>query len=411
MKLWQAVNSCRIGLFAAAIAALGAGGPVFGEAVTSNLRQAQANRLSYFHDYDISALGTTADDTPADVYNGGLVAPFVGSIASTDDQAVRPWYVSATPIVGFDSNPQGNSGGRSSVFGGFDLAGQYEFHHGQADPIAGYPTEALVSFDTQGAVYEGQVGQASELQQTATAEIRQSTFENSLVLTGILSDQYTVDLGRSFLNSLDVSPGVEFFALPQLSVDLSYDYSDMAYFYPVLPSQNPDANRHTVTALLHFYSLPQTRGVAVPESPDQLTDIVRSMMNRATVGFAHVWNYADGRSYQYESNRVIVGLDGLRIRPHANVTFDLQYAHEWQNYSRKSTETPLAINLPGGTFLHRKDHLDVFTLRANARLLHLAKNAGDVNGFLQWDVIGNDSNIGKRAFNEYIVSGGLTYRY
>ena len=410
MTFRQAVRTRRVGFFAATVLAAASANAVHAQDITANLRQSQANRLSYFHDYGISALGTTADSPPGAANNGGLVAPLLGSFASTVPEEPKPFFLSATPLAGYDSDPDGQNRKRNSVFAGFDLTGQIEQHVGDLDPIVGYPLEASLTYNAQGAVYEGQTQHADELQQSFTAAVRQSLFKNTLVLSGILADQFTVDQGRAFLNTVDFAPAAEIFALPQFSVEGVYDYTHFDYFYPVLASQDPDAERSAFTGLFHFYSFPQTRGTPLPESPDQLTDILRASLNRATVGFGHVWNFGEGKSYEYESNRVVFGLEGLKIREKANVTFDLQYAHEWQHYSRFNTETPVTINEKHGLLL-RRDELDVVTLRANARLLQLSHNAGNINGFLQLDVVDNDSNVEPRSFDELIVSGGVTYRY
>jgi hypothetical protein len=87
----------------------------------------------------------------------------------------------------------------------------------------------------------------------------------------------------------------------------------------------------------------------------------------------------------------------------------MRYAHEWQIYLNKNNETIPTLN--GNHFLLRHDHLDIFTLRANARLADLAKNRGTFGTFLQWDIINDRSNIQNRDFNEFIISTGLVYQY
>ena len=148
----------------------------------------------------------------------------------------------------------------------------------------------------------------------------------------------------------------------------------------------------------------------MPESPDVLTDILRAGLHSATIGYDHIWNYPDGTDYRYDGNRIKFGLD--QVRPFANkaVSFDLDYAHEWQDYHDPNTEVR---GLLVGTNLHelRHDHLDVYSVRANAKLAELAHDEGDLSAFLQWDVIADRSTIYDRDFNEYVVSAGITYRF
>jgi hypothetical protein len=59
----------------------------------------------------------------------------------------------------------------------------------------------------------------------------------------------------------------------------------------------------------------------------------------------------------------------------------------------------------------RKDHVDVFTLRANAKLFDLPQDRGSLSSFLQWDIIADRSTIVARHYNEFVVSGGLTYQW
>jgi hypothetical protein len=55
--------------------------------------------------------------------------------------------------------------------------------------------------------------------------------------------------------------------------------------------------------------------------------------------------------------------------------------------------------------------MDVLTLRANARLFDLPQNRGTLSTFVQWDIIADRANLQARHFNEFIISGGLSYQY
>ena len=97
--------------------------------------------------------------------------------------------------------------------------------------------------------------------------------------------------------------------------------------------------------------------------------------------------------------------------PHLrDVVLDATYAHEWDNFTVPNAEGP---NVLAGKpkQVRRKDHLDVFTLRANARLFDLPQNRGTLSTFVQWDLIADRANLEARHFNEFIISGGIRYQY
>src|SRR5439155_8373009 len=190
--------------------------------------------------------------------------------------------------------------------------------------------------------------------------------------------------------------------LPQLSTEIIYDWSHLDFYYPLIPSQDPDTSRHTLEFDLHFYTLPHGQELSPPEARDRLTEILRKTLRRATVGFAHVWNDSDGQSYNYQANRLLFGFEGLAIPSVPDLSFDLTYAHEWQQYKNASTETPPVL---GGVPLsvHRNDGIDIFTFRANARLADLAARRGSLGGFFQWDVISDGSNLHLHTFSEFIL--------
>jgi hypothetical protein len=377
--------------------------------LTAELNQNQANRLSIFHDYSISAIGTTPGNIPGSS-GTGLATPLFGKFASTDNNVSnRDWSVSATPLFGYDSNPEARSSAQDSLYTGLDANAIYYLQLDPNDKSWGGPTDFLFSMDVNGALYEGNVKQANVLQTTATGSLKH-VFSNTVTTSLLLQDQYTVEHGYSFLNTFDVAPSMELFWLPRLSTELEYDFTRLDYFFKPTPNpQDPTASRNTLSAYFHFYSKPQY-GPMGP-SPDRLTDILRTLLDRATLGYAYVWNKADasGGDYDYEGNRFIFALRDLRPLKTPALSFDLQYAYELDKYKNISTFTSQVVSIPRG--IRRSDNLDIFTLRANARLLDFSHNRGTLGSFFQWDVIYDNSNVPVRDFNEFLVSAGFTYQY
>jgi hypothetical protein len=380
-----------------------------GDVVTEISTLSQANRLSIFHDYSIDALGQTVGTGPGPSGSGEL-NPLLGSYATSEAlDSERSYALSVTPIAGYDSNPEARRIGQGSLFGGADLGALYRIDLGPDDATVGSPTQFRFDYDLTGAVYDGTVPNADVLQQTVSGSYRRSLFHDSLYFNFGLKDQLTLEHGEAFLNTLDASPGLEWFLAPQISAEVNYDYARMGYFIRVAAPRDPDANRNTVNTKLHFYSFPQQRG-PVPESPDQLGDILRAALNRATIGYAFVDNEATGRDYEYNANRLSLGVEGVHIPRFRSISLDVDYAHEWVNYMNPSTEGPIII-AGSPKQRRRKDHEDIFTLRANDRLIDLSQDRGSVSTFLQWDLIADRSNIEARHFNEFVISGGLEYRY
>jgi hypothetical protein len=378
---------------------------------TSVSRQGQANRLSLFHDYSLTAYGSSRGDIPGQP-GGGLIASRLGSWTTTTVQTPedRNWSISGTPLLGYDSNPEGRQFSKSSVFAGAEANARYTIDLDPDDPTWGGPTRFVFNYNVGGALYQGSVSQANVIQQSLSAAVRHGFFDDTFVVSGLFQDQFTFTQGRSFLNTLDVVPSGELFWLPQFSTEVIYDFTSLEYFYPVASTQDLTGARHTLTGNLHFYTLPHGQELSPPEAKDRLTEILRKTFRQVTLGFAHVWNLADGTSYRYESNRIIFGLQDVMIPKVRDLSFDLQYAHEWQNYKFNSTENPPVLGgSPSG--FRRKDDIDIFTLRANARLADLAKNRGTLGAFFQWDVISDGSNVNVRNFSEFIVSTGVVYRY
>jgi len=377
------------------------------DVVTGISTLSQANRLSLFHDYSINAVGLTTGSAPG---SSGLLNSVLGGYSSTELVGPgRSYDVFVTPLAGYDSNPEARRVGQGSAFAGADLGADYRINLGPEDATVGSPTQFKFAYDLTGAVYDGTVFNADALQQTVSASYRRSLFHDSLWVGVALKDQLTVEHGEAFLNTLDASPSAEWFLTPQMSLEANYDYTRMGYFIRVGSRVNPDANRHTANAKFHFYSFPQQRG-DIPESPDQLGDILRATLARATVGYAFVDNESIGRDYVYNANRLSVGLEGIHLPRFRFVTMDMNYAHEWDNYMNPSNEGPLILaGKPKQQ--RRKDHVDVFTLRANARLFDLPKDRGTLSTFLQWDLIADRSTIIARHYNEFVISGGLNYQW
>ncbi len=376
--------------------------------VTAQLNESEAQRLSIFHDYGISSIGSTAGEIP-DTTDGGMLAPYFGRWATDTPTAnEKAWSVSATPIIGYDSDPEGLPNERGSLFGGAEMSANYGL---KLTADNGDPTDIDISYDLTGAVYKGTVKQGDNIQQTASAGVQHKMANDSVVLSGLFRDQFTVDHGSAFLNTIDGSVGAELFWFSQLSTELSDRLSHLDYFYsPAKKEQDPDANRNVVDLSLHLFPLPQTRDATVEESPDRLTDFLRSSLRSVTLGYAYVWNRSDGSDYRYEANRIHFGFEDLRPFRTNNLSFDLMYAHEWQVYNNKNSETVPDLTNPKA-FLLRHDHLDIFTMRANARLVDLAHNRGTIGQFLQWDIIADRSNIQTHDFNEFIISTGIEYKY
>ncbi len=435
-------------LLAAAAGTLSASPVARADSVGPTLSQDQANRLSLFHDYGLNAVGNANSvAVPANVGNpndftfgpvagspgGGLITSLLPpSIGSTDTAGPnRPFDVTFSPFAGYDANPDARRIPRGGAFAGGDLGAAYHISDGPDDPIVGQPLRATFAYDVLGAGYEGQVQAADTLQQNLSASVRQTLFDGTLVMTGALSDGFTMEHGEAFLDTFDAGAAGEFFLVPNASIEAGYNFTHLQYFFVATQAaQKPTADRDTFSFKGHLYTLPQRRGATVSEAPDVLTELLRAGLRRVTVDYAHVWNEPTvdtGHDYQYESNRVGIGFDGIAAPPQVataglgrytrDLSFDVDYNHEFQGYEYENSASPPLFLAPKGNtvrqlrHLHRKDGLDVFTFRGNARLFDLPHDLGTVGSYLQWDVIRDGSNVLPRHYNEYVISGGLTYRY
>jgi hypothetical protein len=405
--------SCVLAGLGATISLLAGTSSTRADVVTDVSTLSQANRLSLFHDYSMNVVGLTAGNIPGSVGSGMFDSFLDNGSATAPSDTDRSYTLSATPFTGFDSNAEARRSAdvQSGVFGGVDLSAVYRINIGPNDPTVGSPTQFQFAYDTTAAAYEGTVFKADPFQQTLSGSYRRSLFNDSLFVGFALNDQFTLEHGEAFLNTFDASPSVEWFVAPQESIEVSYDYTRLGYFINHIGvPEDPDANRHTINTRFHFYSFPQLRG-DIPESPDQLGDILRATLRRATIGYAAVINNATGHDYEYEANRLSVGFEGVHLIPRIrNIFMDVSYAHEWDNYMNTNFEGPIVI-AGKPPRVRRKDHVDVFTLRVNGRLLDLPQDRGTLGTFFQCDLIGDRSNIFNRHYNESIVSGGLTYQW
>jgi hypothetical protein len=396
----------------------GIGGPIallaqpraaHGDVVTGISNLSQANRLSIFHDYSIDAVGITSGSTPGSP-GTGIMTSVLGSWASTDTSpTANSLSFYATPIGGYDSNPEARRVGQGSAFGGADIAALYRIDIGPADPTVGSVNQIRFSYDATGAIYDGTVFNADTFQQTGVASYRRNALHDTVFLGFTLKDQFTTEYGNAFLNTLDAIPSVEWLMIPQASIEGRYDITRFDYFIRPITVRNPDAVRSTVNAEFHFYPTPQVRG-PIPEAEDVLGDILRQTLHRATVGYAAVFNEAAGHDYNYEANRVYVGVEGVTIPQLHDVVLDTNYAHEWDNYMNPNDQGPIVL-AGSPKQIRRKDHMDVFTLRGSAKLFELPENRGTLTTFVQWNLIADRSNLESLHFNEFIVSGGVSYRW
>lgn len=375
------------------------------DVISDDLNQSQSNRLSIFHDYSINGTGSTEGTIPTPSA-GGVASTYLGRYASpTPVQSEKNWFLTATPLIGYDSNPEARQHATGSFFGGVEANATYA-----TDLTPDNPTNVFLTAGFDGALYEGMVKLANIFQPDIGAGIRHSFFDDSIVLSTQFKDQLTTEHGAAFLNSLDVIPAMEYFWQPQISTEIALDYSHMEYFFPVAKDLDPDTDRYALGFNLHLYTLPPGRNAKVSESPDQLTDILRESLHSVVMGYTHTWNQADGAAYKYQSNRISIGFDGIRPFKTPDVNMSFAYSHEWQNYL---ADTPLptpSLNKP--IILRRRDdHLDVFTFRTDARLADLAHDRGTLGGFFQWDVVRDFSRFPIRDFNEFVVSAGISYQY
>jgi hypothetical protein len=382
-----------------------------GDYVSGTSQTSQENRLSLFHDYSIDVVGLTSGPIPGSA-GSGIFTPLMGQGVDTSDSG-RSFAVAFTPLVGYDSNPEARRYAQDGEFGGADISASYRCDIGPYDPTVGSPNQFRISYDLTGAVYSGQVKEADALQQTLAWSYRRSLFNDRVFLGLAITDQFTMEHGSAILNTLDAIPSVEWFFYPQASVEINYDYTDLTFFPDSLRYQDPNSDRSTVNLKLHLYPTPQVRG-PIPDSPDVLGDILRQTLKRATVGYAAIFNQTEGPGYLYEGTRASVGFEGVRIplfrqSPNA-LTLDAMYSHEWDDYMNPDDEGPLVL-AGEPKHIRRKDHIDVFTLRGNARLLDLPRHLGTVGAYVQYDIIADRANIAVRHYNEYIVSGGLTYKW
>jgi hypothetical protein len=383
--------------------------PVSADVVTGISNLSQANRLSIFHDYGLDSVGLYNGSVPG-TPGSGMLTPLMGSWASTDTTGSSRFFeLSASPIVGYDSNPEARRDAQGSIFGGADLNAMYRMNIGPDDPTIGSVNQFRLDYDATGAIYDGTVFNADTFQQTATGSYRRSALHDTVALGVVGKDQFTTEYGNAFLNTLEIEPFVEWFALPQTSVEANYDLTRFDYFIRPGIKKNPDSVRNTVNAEFHFYPIPQIRG-PIPDAEDVLTDILRQSFHRVTVGYGAVFNEAAGSDYNYEANRVYVGIEGLHLPSMPDWSLDLLYAHEWDNYMDPNSEGPIVL-AGSPKQVRRKDHLDVFTLRSSHRLFDLPENRGTLSTFLQWDLVADRSNFEARHFNEFVISGGFKYSY
>ncbi len=414
-----------------------------GDVVTPELSQGQTNRLSILHDYGLDALGDSSGDGGGVAGHGGGYlgeVPVIGTpgqgaaaailsklsdrftflqgIQSTDPAGTaRSYDVSLGYASGYDSNPQARPSPRDGSFFGGDLTAGYHLTGGDRDPVVGTPFRADLAYTVLGAFYSGPRADADVVQQGLSGSFRQSLADNRLALTGALNDQFTMEHGAAFLDTVDAAAGAEGFVLPQLSLEGAYDYTHLQYFFrPAAVAEKPTADRHTLDARLHLYTIGQVRGADRVEERDDLTRFVQAALRRATLGYAHVWNFPDqqtGTDYRYQSDRVYVGLEGLTLPPEVRLfgqpiaqgtAGSVLYSHEFQSFGFVNSETFASPHA-------RRDNLDVLTLRSNTRILDFANRAGLLATFLQLDLIHDGSNVPTRHFNELVVSSGLTYQY
>ncbi len=419
------------------------------DVITPVVTQDQADRLSIFHDYGLDVIGDATGDGSSVAGHGGgylgtIPAPgtpgqgaaaaildrlshrytFLQGIQSTDSSGTgRSYDVSVGYASGTDSNPEARSHPHDASFFGGDVAAAYHLTQGEADPVVGTPFRADLAYTATGVFYSGPRADADAIQQGLNGSLRRSFLDNTLVATAGVNDQFTLEHGAAFLDTFDGSATAEAFVQNQLSVEGGYDYTHLQYFFKTdLDAQRPTAERHTLDARLHVYTIGQRRGDTNAVAPGGWERFVQGALRRATVGYAHIFNFPDqstGTDYRYQSDRVYLGLEGLALPPELKLfgqplgqgtSASILYAHEFQNYAFDNSASP-AVQTDSGPGHPRKDGLDILTLRSNTRILDFAHHAGTLISFLQFDLVHDGANIPNRHFNENVFSTGLNYQY
>ena len=200
-------------------------------------------------------------------------------------------------------------------------------------------------------------------------------FRRDLSASLRVSNQFTQVGGTNFRNQVGVRPAVAWWPVDWGAVEVAYSYFHGDYVFTTPAVLDRDSEIHTLAV---------TSFLRVPGLPVQ-----------GQVGYFHLWNFADGGDFDFQSDGVFVGITASPVPQLAAEVF----------YSRTFSRHDKLNSLSGtqGFEFKRSDEADRVTAQVSWSFFEWLRVS------FRYDFITQDSNIGFFDFNQSSFTGGITF--
>lgn len=196
-------------------------------------------------------------------------------------------------------------------------------------------------------------------------------FQQNLLGTISVADDYTSLGGLAFRNSFSVRPALNYLLEDGDSIELAYYYSRNNFFFDTLPAFDRDGDTSSLS-LTHYFHLKDTKFTG-------------------RVGYYKLWNSTRGSDFDFDSDGLIFGLAHPIGTKGASV-FGF-YSHTWDDYDNLNS-------LTGFTFA-RSDQTDRLSLQVSVPVRR------QLTAFGRYEHTNVNSNVSLFAFDQDIYSGGV----
>lgn len=320
--------------------------------------------------------------------------------------------VGIAATAGYDSNPNALHNAEGAAFAQIGVRATWDIDRGPVyvgphDPDLHYERVLNLTYEGGARLYEGRLQDSNAIQQTFNVSYKHRVADSMLLY--LHAGNVWTHIGQDpFLNTISALPAARYYWADWLATEIGYSYSKFEYLFDLkdLPVPNPsmldpDADLHQIgPTLLLFAVRPELVG-----DPQRRGPFVFPYVERVGLGYAHMWNDADGADLEFEGDRLSLSISGLRFWATEGAWIDVALSQEWHDYANPSILSP--------TGEVRDDDVTKLAVAFNFGIEPLYDEASGRMGLVKLNVelVDNESNIQVRDFDQYVVSLAFTYQF
>ena len=289
--------------------------------------------------------------------------------------------------VGYDSNPGSATNAKGAWLGKPDVNMSLGWTPLESDVFVG-------QLEASGTIYDG--ASASMDQAVLTFDLNWThSFTHDTMASLDAKDVPVFIGGKAAQNKGDfVGSFGRFWATHAWKCTLQLEYANMDQLIkPSKSARNISANLYTIGPVLAYAPADVSLGGAGPIK----RFLAQMPFDKVDLDFFHAWNAAAGSDNDYQGNKIVLNLNGLRFGI-KRLSANLSYSHEWRNYSH-----PNSFSSAG---LKRTDNIDRASVEFDYNLLIFEEIKPKI--FIRYDLTDEDSNIAVKTYRDHLAQIGFS---